>query len=750
MKSWRLPALIILAIVLVSLPLTLFSVRQRQELRKEASTPPASQVSLSVIPASQSINPGGQPTVDVVMNSLSHEVSGIKFRLLYDSNVFSNPQVNIGQVFDSQLKFGGAVLGNGYVEVALARSPGTIPFKLGLATVATITFDSSPSAFGTTQLTFDLPNTQIFDIHTVNILGITNPGALTFGGGQITTTPALSPTPTTRPDNPIYWDTGYVTLQADDFYIIADGQYYFANNGTVQVRSDPGNRTYTTLEAAWQENNKEMRIFIYFNANQSDWWAYEIRTYNGQDYGDWINYLDQAPFFTSPLWTSHTASSYNLQSDPSNQYSGEIYFKNLDILAFANLPPLGSFHLLPPPGTQISFPVSTPTTGYGIGALLYDDQGSVVTNQELFEYQWQVDNPDIVSIQVGEHCVQGIQPPCPLAHGDLKGLVPGNTTIKVDVTYLPTGEIIASTWWDVTVTGTPPTSDTITITQATLEPVVQWLGVFTLTVTAVSDQSPEAQLTLKNLRAWPLLPFGDDFFMHYRPDSQDYFVERWIFTQPQSVTVVSDLGGSATAPIPTYPGVTPTPIPSPSPTPTLAVPAAGPINFTIEFRGIDQERDDQLVRVTLDRGGDQQVFTDVLVTSNSNGIYSGYIANPSVPAGSDYAIFIKGPKHLQKKFCSDGQTTRCTTRGQISLSQGQNTFDFSQDPLEPGDLPDPLLEWQQDGVVNAHDGSLLVDRLFSSEPDDLKVADLNLDGIVNAHDYSLLVETLSTKWEEDR
>jgi hypothetical protein len=89
---------------------------------------------------------------------------------------------------------------------------------------------------------------------------------------------------------------------------------------------------------------------------------------------------------------------------------------------------------------------------------------------------------------------------------------------------------------------------------------------------------------------------------------------------------------------------------------------------------------------------------------------------------------------------------------QVSLYPSQDTrnnFDWTTKPLEPGDLPDPNNNWQQDGKIDARDASLLLDRLYRQTEADLKVADLNYDGIVNLNDFSLLVATLSKKYQDE-
>lgn len=171
------------------------------------------------------------------------------------------------------------------------------------------------------------------------------------------------------------------------------------------------------------------------------------------------------------------------------------------------------------------------------------------------------------------------------------------------------------------------------------------------------------------------------------------------------------------------------------------------LNFKVKFQGITQKRDDQQVKLTVKRENFSKPF-DVRLTSNDSGIYSGSVALTGVAPGN-YLIYIKGPRHLAKKFCKNNQETRCSLSDRIALVRGDNTLDFSKMVLEGGDLPNPNDDYKQDGVVNSIDYTLINNRLGSSAEDDLRIADINLDGAVNSTDRILLRNTLETRYEED-
>jgi len=74
-----------------------------------------------------------------------------------------------------------------------------------------------------------------------------------------------------------------------------------------------------------------MRLFIYFHADENNWWSSEVRTYNGQEGADWIYYTSDSGFFRSNLNQAFTAPNLTLVGDSGNQFEGNIYFKNLNL-----------------------------------------------------------------------------------------------------------------------------------------------------------------------------------------------------------------------------------------------------------------------------------------------------------------------------------------------------------------------------------------------------------------------------------
>lgn len=171
--------------------------------------------------------------------------------------------------------------------------------------------------------------------------GTTLDFAISFLPSQSPTLPPGA-TPSPVQGNSIKWKTNTVSLEADNFYIVADGKQYLANTGNVDIHSDPGSPNYTTLESTWQENDVEMRLFMYFAAENGKWKVSEVRTYNGKQPGNWIFYDG---FAGEQLGTTLVKTTFDLtgkpSDDPNYNTPGSIHFENLRLEAFINQAILG-------------------------------------------------------------------------------------------------------------------------------------------------------------------------------------------------------------------------------------------------------------------------------------------------------------------------------------------------------------------------------------------------------------------------
>lgn len=130
------------------------------------------------------------------------------------------------------------------------------------------------------------------------------------------------------------------------------------------------------------------------------------------------------------------------------------------------------------------------------------------------------------------------------------------------------------------------------------------------------------------------------------------------------------------------------------------------------------------------------------------GVWSTYL-----PSATDYALIVKGEKHLGTKFCEPTeQTTRCAAGGAGYIPIPINplemvSLDFSGIPLAPGDLP------PQDGMANAGDfakiNELLVKPCSTLTDLEKMTADLDYNGCVNIRDAFLMRKTLETRYDDN-
>ena len=140
----------------------------------------------------------------------------------------------------------------------------------------------------------------------------------------------------TTTGNPVLWDTGHIRLQADDFYLEADGVTYLANVDHVEIGGDwdSANNTYGTIELEWTEHGNDMRLYVYFQATTEMWWCDEIRTYDGHkdDGTRWIYYYGE--FFKSPVGSAFDGDVDLTNDDSDNGVEGKLYFTAMHLEAF--------------------------------------------------------------------------------------------------------------------------------------------------------------------------------------------------------------------------------------------------------------------------------------------------------------------------------------------------------------------------------------------------------------------------------
>ena len=129
---------------------------------------------------------------------------------------------------------------------------------------------------------------------------------------------------------------GNATLRANGFTINAGAQAFTAPDpwGTY-VNSD-----VATIELEWGVNGTTpMRLYIYFATDGVDWWADEVRTYDGNaDTPDWIYYTGE--MFRCPVG-KHYSGDLTLTGDASNAIAGSITFQDIWLRAYVSSEPPG-------------------------------------------------------------------------------------------------------------------------------------------------------------------------------------------------------------------------------------------------------------------------------------------------------------------------------------------------------------------------------------------------------------------------
>ncbi len=220
--------------------------------------------------------------------------------------------------------------------------------------------------------------------------------------------------------------------------------------------------------------------------------------------------------------------------------------------------------------------------------------------------------------------------------------------------------------------------------------------------------------------------------------------------RPSIITPTTQTPPAATSTIAASPTRTLTPTTNPTPQPANVV-----LNLKLRFQGIltnpQQVYNRMNVRIALKsmKNGQSTEFQSVIFQSDVNGVWLGK-ATFSVIPNTQYAVYIKGPKHIQKRVCvvnpaeSSAGIYRCRiSDAGMTLQAGENELNFSNIVLVVGDLP------EQDGIVNSYDLAKVRNNLGSTSADALAVADLNLDGAVNARDFSLILAALSFRTDDE-
>jgi len=143
--------------------------------------------------------------------------------------------------------------------------------------------------------------------------------------------PAQGPDASASGARAIDWQTPSAHLQAAAMTIHEGDKVFTGVVPQVALRSDPGDPAYRTLEAEWAEQGLEQRLFIYFAADDHDWWVTEIGTRDGYPDADWITY--RGPFFKTPRGATFEGDVH--LTGGVGRAPGELVIGDLRLTAFA-------------------------------------------------------------------------------------------------------------------------------------------------------------------------------------------------------------------------------------------------------------------------------------------------------------------------------------------------------------------------------------------------------------------------------
>jgi hypothetical protein len=160
------------------------------------------------------------------------------------------------------------------------------------------------------------------------------------------------------------------------------------------------------------------------------------------------------------------------------------------------------------------------------------------------------------------------------------------------------------------------------------------------------------------------------------------------------------------------------------------------LKIKLRFGGVtsrpldDSNKEVQIYATNLTGGPNLGSATDkklITLEVDDSGVYHGEITPTSNYFGHRYRLRIKGPKHLQSVFPDE-------------FFQAGGELDLTSSPLRPGDL-------DQDGDVDIND--LRAIKVFSTNPADIALGDVNFDGKLSVFDRGLILITLSVQYDPD-
>jgi hypothetical protein len=196
---------------------------------------------------------------------------------------------------------------------------------------------------------------------------------------------------------------------------------------------DPGTMNeYTTLEMSWREHDVEMRLNVYFTSDGTDWWANEIRTYDGRAQGKWITY--DGEFFRSKLGTPFIGNLDVRATD--HGVTGRLRLTDLVLEVFPGPDPC----LTPPSPLALKTTTGRVSLAPGQSASVAVELLDAAANRAVpagdLEHRWTVDHPAIATVVATGHraTITGLSLGITLVHAEpVRGRSIGGASIVVEV-----------------------------------------------------------------------------------------------------------------------------------------------------------------------------------------------------------------------------------------------------------------------------------------------------------------------------
>jgi hypothetical protein len=247
----------------------------------------------------------------------------------------------------------------------------------------------------------------------------------------------------------VHFATPTVSLDAASVSVEANGRTFVPPTDTT-VGGDPGTwNEYTPLELEWSDDGIPMRINMYFASDGTDWWATELRTYDGNVDGEWIEMPGE--FFRSALGTTWHGD-LDVQS---------LHIRGLALQAFVRPAACGS--TTQPVALVSNQNAINSIAGGGYGALvtLFDTAACTPVAIDRFNVAITSDDGNVATVQPMQ-LPEDFEMPTGAIRVDLQTPNPGTTTVHVTITDQATRALVDSVDIPVTVrSGDGPNVDTL-------------------------------------------------------------------------------------------------------------------------------------------------------------------------------------------------------------------------------------------------------------------------------------------------